>query len=546
MPIILRSGAACVIACLLIIDHAQAQQPEWIYIVTEHDTLWNLSEKYFPNVHYWKKFKKLNSISHPKRIKPGTRLRVPLAWLSEQAVPAKIVAARGDVELISAKSSMNRDSLVGIAVHLGDRLQTGPSASAAVEFADGTIITLHPQTTMLFDHLSAYSDTGMVDSRLRLSNGRVEIRAKPAAGPGSRFEIHTPSAVSAVRGTEYRAATQDNGITSWIEVLEGAVAATGGDTTTLVPAEFGTRVVLGEPPVPPRPLLRAPRLNPIPEKIRRSNWPLTWQSLKGATHYQIEVSTEADFSLIDWESRSENTRTPLPDLADGQYFMRVRGIDELGIAGLNQVLAVEIDARPQPPAPLKPVDGALLRGTVPTLHWTRSAEASHYRLQLATDEHFEEPVIDRSGLSTVTYEPPDIKPTTYHWRLASISTSGEQGPFGPSRSFQVKPAPAQPRITLDAGENRVRASWQTGAEGQSYQVQIADDPQFNHLLLDKLIGTNQIEVSQVKGRVRYLRVRIVEADGYLGPWGAVQKIDPLPDRGWVAVLLSGLVVLLLL
>ena len=46
--------------------------------------------------------------------------------------------------------------------------------------------------------------------------------------------------------------------------------------------------------------------------------------------------------------------------------------------------------------------------------------------------------------------------------------------------------------------------------------------------------------------LRYLRVRIIEPDGYQGPWGAIQKIDPLPDRGWIFVILSGALGFLLL
>ncbi len=258
-----HAGVSMSLCCLLLISNAQAQQQDWIYIVTKDDTLWDLSEKYFPSVHYWKKFKKLNGITHPNRIKPGTRLRVPLAWLSDQAVAAKIVALSGDVSLTPAGSKLQQELLIDTRIQLGDLLQTGPSASAAVEFADGSIVTIRQDTSVLFDHLSAYSDTGMVDTRLRLTNGRVDIRAKPAAGPGSRFEIHTPAAVSAVRGTEYRASAEAALKTSWVEVLEGQVAATGGEKTTLVPAEFGTRVVLGEPPIPPRPLLQAPDVESI-------------------------------------------------------------------------------------------------------------------------------------------------------------------------------------------------------------------------------------------------------------------------------------------
>ncbi len=539
-------GFLVVFSLFLNLSLAMAQQQDWIYIVTKDDTLWDLSKKYLPSVTYWQKFQKLNGITYPKRIKPGTRLRIPLAWLSDQAVPAKVIAVNGDVKLTSGQTHIQQGLTSGALIHLGDLLQTGSSASAAVEFADGSILTIRQDTTLAFDHLSAYSDTGMVDTRLRLTNGRVDIRAKPAAGPGSRFEIHTPAAVSAVRGTQYRAAAQDAEKTSWVEVLEGKVAATGGATTTLVPAEFGTRVVLGEPPLPPRPLLEAPLLNPLPEKIQRLNWPLTWEAVKHAERYHIEVSSQSDFSLVLWERTTESARTPLPDLADGEYFVRVRGIDALGLEGLNRMQQLELDARPQPPAPLEPADGAVLRGEAPKLRWTDSAEATSYRLQIAMDDGFADLATDQHNLAASSFEPPELSPGKYFWRLASISSTGEQGPFGPSRSLELKPVPATPLTALTADEEKVRASWQAGAAGQSYQVQIAEDPEFRILLLDEPVATPEIEIPQLAGLVRYLRVRIVEPDGYLGPWGAVQQIDPLPDHGWLYVILSGILGFILL
>jgi len=46
--------------------------------------------------------------------------------------------------------------------------------------------------------------------------------------------------------------------------------------------------------------------------------------------------------------------------------------------------------------------------------------------------------------------------------------------------------------------------------------------------------------------VRYLRVRIVEEDGYLGPWGVVQKVDPPADKSaWLIPLLMVLGVIVL-
>ena len=540
------NGFLLLLGMLSILDTALAQQPVWIYIVTKHDTLWDLSEKYFPNVSYWKKFQQINGIKEPKLITPGTRLKVPMAWLNDQPVPAKVLSSKGEVNLISSKSTSPQPVVAGMTIQLGNRLQTGPNASASIEFADGSVVNVRQQTDLVFDHLSEYSDTGMVDTRLRLSNGRVDVRARPAAGPGSRFEIHTPAAVSAVRGTRYRTASRDTEHATWVEVLEGKVAATGSDKTALVPAAYGTRVSQGEPPLRPRPLLQAPQLYAIPAKIEQIGWPLTWEPVSGAARYHTEIAARADFSLIQWERYSDGPRTPLPDLADGSYFVRVRAIDDLGIEGLDRQHRILIDARPQPPVPLAPRDAGVSRSHTPKLSWSDSSEAQSYRLQLATDPTFTRMQLDRNRLTTTSLQTPALPLGKYYWRLASISASGEQGPFGPSRNFEIKPPPAKPEPSIGGDKEKIVASWQAGAEGQTYQVQVAKDAGFKTLLYDETIERPQVEIPQVKGMLRYLRVRVVEPDSYLGPWGAVQKIDPLPDWSWVYVILGGLLGALML
>jgi len=528
------------LSLLCSIGPGPAHAADWIYVVVKGDTLWDLSAKYLPNVGYWKRLKQLNGIPVPKQITPGTRLRVPLAWLSDQPVPAEVVASSGDVQLTPAENRTAQAVAAGTSIHLGDRLQTGPDASVSIAFADGSVVNVRQETTVVFDHLSAYSDTGMVDTRLRLTQGRVDIHAKPAVGPGTRFEIHTPAAVSAVRGTQYRTAADDEKQATWVEVLEGKVAASGENKTRLVPATYGTRVLQGEPPLPPRRLLPAPALHPIPAKIERIGWPLTWDPVDGALRYHTEVSARSDFSLLLWERYSDGPRTPLPDLADGSYHVRVRAIDDLGIEGMDRLTRIELDARPQPPVPLDPPEGAAVRGAPPKLLWSASAEAVSYRLQLASEPTFAKPLLDRERLDATSLQAPDLALGEYFWRLASIAPDGEQGPYSPARSFVLKPVPTMPEAAISADPDKVVASWQAGSEGQTYQVQVAEDPEFQTLLTDQAVDAPQFELPQVKGMVRYLRVRIVEPDGYLGPWGAVQKIYPPPDYGWVYVILGGL------
>ena len=82
----------------------------------------------------------------------------------------------------------------------------------------------------------------------------------------SRFEIQTPAAISAVRGTVFRVASQP-GI-NLTETLRGEVEVNAQGKGLAVGAGFGTRVAKGESPSTIVKLLDAPGLPSIPVQER--------------------------------------------------------------------------------------------------------------------------------------------------------------------------------------------------------------------------------------------------------------------------------------
>jgi hypothetical protein len=304
----------------------------------------------------------------------------------------------------------------------------------------------------------------------------------------------------------------------------------------LIRAGFGTLVESGSPPVPPIKLLPAPELEPLPEKIEQSGWPIRWQPLAGADSYRIEIASNPDFTTFLWDRTVEAPRAALPGIPDGTYYARVQGIAANGIEGLNTVAKLVLDVHPQPPIPLRPEDQSAVRGVAPELHWTASSEADRYRLQVAVNPEFKTLIVDKTNIRANSYSLPEVRALgQYFWRLASIAPDGEQGPYSPIKMWENKPLPEKPEPEISADEKEVVAAWREGAAGQSYQVQIAGDPDFEALLLDEKVDQAELRFAPAPGVMRYLRVRILEPDGFAGPWGATQRIDPAPDSSWKIV-----------
>ena len=520
--------------CLTIIwllCSSSAYAQDWIYTVVDGDNLWNLSEQHLDKVSRFEQLRKLNNIENPKHLQPGTRIRVPLAWIRSNPVAAKIISITGSAEIQRARSSTTEPAKVGSLMQLGDQLSTADDSSVAIEFADKSVLSLHENSLVHFDHLSAHGVTGMVDSRLNLLKGRMDTKVTPAVGPGSRFEIETPSAISAVRGTVYRALVMDNGDKSNIEVLHGKVAVSGANKQLLVNKGYGTQVATGQPPLPPKALLPAPIFEPIPDTITEINWRLAWSEVAGAKAYRVEVATENDFDTLVWEGITEYNRAAFPDLLDGHYAVRVRAIDSLGLEGINQQAMIQLNAQPQPPIALKPVDQQVFREQPPTLHWTAADNAKAYRLEIAADDKFTQPLLDKT-LTDSEFDTASLSALGhYYWRLSSIANDGEVGPVGPARSYQIKPIPEKVEAAVSAEESgQLVASWNVGMGQPNYRVQIAKDKAFNDIIIDETIDKAEYAFEPFEGDERYLRVKSIEQDGYEGPWGSTQTIQPLPEE----------------
>jgi hypothetical protein len=431
---------------------------------------------------------------------------------------------------------------VGTELHAGARLVTGPNASAVLRFADGSELLVRPDSEVHMNELGVYGQAGLfVDSRARLQRGRIEVQVPP--GPGSRLEITTPSASALVRGTQFRVSSEAE--VSRAEVEEGTVRVTGATSSIQVTQGTGTVVRAGQPPAPARALLEAPSLDALPARLERRQPRLRWPPVDGAEGYRIQVATRARTATLLVDLPASSPRLTLPDLPDGAYELRVRAVDAAGLEGLDARHRFELDARPEPPATVEPRPGATVRVTAPTLRWGEPVDARGYHLQVATDPAFDQLVIDRGDLRETTLQPGGgLAAGEYFWRLASIDATGEQGPYGDAQAFTVRPAPPAPsEADAQVGETDVLLRWREAEPGQTYEVEVADSADFTGDVRREGTDEPQLIIPTPEHDL-WFRVRIVDTDGYRGPYSTPNRIAaPREDPWW---LLAVPVILILL
>ena len=504
--------------------HAQ----EWAYRVRPGDTLWDVTGAYLKPSIPWQRLQAHNRIANPYQLPPGSTLRIPLEWLHDQPATAKVVALQGAAV---ARTAAGRDAPVtaGMSLGSGARVTTSPEASLSLQFADGSRLLLLGGSELLLDRLTRFGRSGMADTRLRLQRGRIGNDVRHLRGPAANFIVDTPSASSAVRGTQFRVEARDD--TTHTEVLEGRVAVSAPrQRGAVLRRGFGAVVAQGQAAVTPVALLPAPDLSRLAPLSQRARADLAWPAVPGAQRYRIQASAQRSFDSLRVDAESDAPRYTLPVLGAGHYFVRVRAISSAGLEGHDAVASLQIDDQPAAPYSIAPAAGGVIRTPGVDLAWTQAPGAAAYDYELAGPSGFDQPVAQARIERTTQARLPDPLPSgDYAWRIRSVDGNGKAGPFGDSVAFTVRPlaeitdidrAAAEPGSTRD-----VTFRWPAGQPGQRYRFQMSRTPDFSAPQVDELVAEAEITLPRLRSGTWYLRAQTIDVDGFEGPFPPAQVVE---------------------
>ena len=498
---------------------------EFVYHFRQGDTLIQVGRRLLREPGRWRAVQVRNGIANPLRIRPGTPLRIPLDWLRLLPVAAKVGVVSGNVRRPGGPPIFAGEFLAE-----GALVETGPDGAVTLHLDDGSIVTLQKSSTLGLERLRKVEGLEATHvTRLRLESGRVEAAVKPGRGM-SQLQIATPIAVSAVRGTQFRASHAGTAGTS--ETLEGAVAVSNALAAVAVPAGFGTRIERDVPPLQPRPLLPAPVLAGLPSVNSTAELALALPPVEGARQYRIQVATDAGFQDIVADRLVDASAVSVP-LADGRYWVRARAVDAQGIEGFDAVATIMQARAPDAPVVREPATATRVAGPGVVLRWDAVERADSYRLQVARDASFAAPAVDRHVQGT-SFAPEALADGPIVWRVAARREGSADGPWSEPRSFVQRPAPpvvGEPII----GRHDVRLSW-SAVGGGPWRVQVARDAKFERVTTDVAAATPEITIPRPFGGNWHVRVQAIDAAGVADPFGPAKPFEvPLP--AWAQVLL---------
>lgn len=498
---------------------------DWNYHVRPTDNIWDIASRYLKPGIPWQRLQEYNKVSAPLRLMPGSVLHVPVLWLKLEPAEATVIGALGDSTVRSGDDAAQA-VVVGMKVGFGTRLTTGPQASLTVQLADGSRVLVQASSELLLDRLSSYGSTGMVDTRLHLLHGRIASDVTPLKGNLSRFIVTTPDTSSSVRGTHFRVVSDRQNGQDRTEVVGGRVDVSGRTRHVPVGAGLGIVTNSGKAPGTPEPLPARPTIHCPTAPVDTMSFEITWDAADDIHRFRVQAATDEKFEALLMDKVVDGASTDVRGLDDGHNAIRVRSIAPSGLEGEDATCTIEITAKPLPPIIVGPQASVKIREPRPEFRWMRSDIASSYRWQLGTDDTFSGAPSEEMEVKGDHVRPSSPLATgRYYWRVATRDREGRLGPYSqplPVERVEESAAPAvASRASRQAG---LQLSWPRGSSaGQRYHVQLARRPDFTTPAVDTVTNDPILSVTRPRAGTWYARVQVIESDGYVGPWGAVQE-----------------------
>ncbi|MBE9066760.1 FecR domain-containing protein [Leptolyngbya cf. ectocarpi LEGE 11479] len=182
-------------------------------------------------------------------------LGVPFASVA-QSVPGRWLQVQRMAGSVTLLTGSRKPAQVGNRLStVGHGLVTGNRSSAHLSVDDGIgAIAVSQNTRIAIRQLSVLPDGSKV-TVIDVPQGQARLQVRRFTHNNSRLELHTPSGVAAVRGTEFGVSVEQNGQTN-VATLEGQVEASAQSVVVPVDAGMVSIIHPGDPPTPARVLDR--------------------------------------------------------------------------------------------------------------------------------------------------------------------------------------------------------------------------------------------------------------------------------------------------
>jgi hypothetical protein len=436
-----------IIAVLVPLRANASDEPAVEIVVHKGNTLIGICKEYLTDPRQWRDIARFNRLANPDFILPTQKLLFPVHLLKGTPIDGTVTFIKGKVTVQEKAGKEWRALLLNDRVTQGALLATGEEGAVEITFEDRASFLVKPSSSLKMTTLERKSPDYFL-RELYLRSGRAISNLRDATGKGSRFEIRTPSAVAATRGTVFRVAVDDSEATR-SEVLNGRIGVEAMKRTVAVSEGEGTFVRKGDPPLEPRKLLPPPAVRDILPIYKSIPLSFRFEKVADAVSYRVAFAKDsAGKDVIREQMIQLGDAFTLYTAEDGTYFLQARSTDNLGLEGIPAEPAViRIRMNPLPPLIESPVDGAAYTVKAPLFRWLRVNDAVRYHVQVAEDRGFRKIVEARVDMRDVEYKAAGLDFGTYYFRISSVAGDNYQGEWSDALRFTIVPlSPVPPDV----------------------------------------------------------------------------------------------------
>ncbi len=342
------------------------------------DTLAAIATRFTGTANNWVALGRLNGISQSARIAVGTVIQIPADLLLDQTVDARVVALSGTVTVINANETTHQNTnrlQEGSRISEGMQLETAGNSFVSFELIDGSRMSIPSNTQVRISTLRATQYTRSPRTAITILRGSVDSVVSPLKQNKGSFQILSPSATAAVRGTHFRVEVLPDGSTAHA-LFEGLIALEPRASTQHATLQAGygnvtSKQILGAAV----PLLAAPQLSAAPILRNNAQLNLSVAPLTGAVAYRVQLATDNEARHPLLETRATTPSITLDKVLAGDYSIRIAAVDANGIEGFSRVIPISL--RQQPSSDADNADAS----SAPSAPWLASVEPQHFTLQ---------------------------------------------------------------------------------------------------------------------------------------------------------------------
>lgn len=391
------------------------------------ETLKEIARREFGSSAYYRLIAEFNQLNPVTALNAGQVLNLPL-FAERQREFATVSFKKGEVTLLR-KEEEPRELTTDDKVRLTDVIRTGDNGFVSLAFEVGSVVNIQPNSDLELQQIRCLPGDASCTLIMRATQGEFSSDVNKRENQPTDFQIRTPYASAAVRGTVFDFQANNDGLL--VGVTEGMVDVGSSDVESAIDTGFGVVTEQGKAPGDPIELIGPPTFRGVPARFAQGD-KISWWEVPDSSNYIVSLASDAGAIEIVQQKRLGQQVFEFESITAGEYYINVRPVDDAGLKGFGTtqkitLVGVDDDSPVFPLNTTREGEDVVIRVTEP------GSAIGGYEFQIATDETFNDVIsIDVGSSGSAIFKTPESGNAQYYARARALLETNLVSRFGPA------------------------------------------------------------------------------------------------------------------